>query len=106
MTEPEIVAIAEAVRASCLPIPLDTRVEICPSIQHSKTPAQVLIRWSLQKGLVPLPKSSTPSRILENAQVFDGFELTEVEVAQLDGLDRGKDGAVSWGWNVSQWKDE
>lgn len=30
MTEPEIVAIAEAVRASCLPIPLDTRVEICP----------------------------------------------------------------------------
>lgn len=49
----------------------------------SKTPAQVLIRWSLQKGFVPLPKSVTPSRIEENADVYD-FELTFEEMESLE----------------------
>lgn len=46
-----------------------------------RTPAQVLLRWSLQKGFMPLPKSVTLSRIEENAEVF-GFELSE-EMAAL-----------------------
>ncbi len=48
-----------------------------------KTAAQVLIRWSLQKGFVPLPKSVTESRIEENADVYD-FELTGEEMERLE----------------------
>lgn len=51
--------------------------------KYGKTPAQILIRWSLQKGYVPLPKSVTPSRIVENAEIYD-FELTQAEVDELE----------------------
>ncbi|KAM7194468.1 NADP-dependent oxidoreductase domain containing protein [Naviculisporaceae sp. PSN 640] len=50
--------------------------------KYGVTEAQVLIRWSLQKGYVPLPKSVTPERIRENALVY-GFELTQEEVDEL-----------------------
>lgn len=50
--------------------------------RHGKTEAQVLLRWSLQRGYVPLVKSVTPSRIAENAAVFD-FELTEHDVDDI-----------------------
>ncbi|KAE8379855.1 NADP-dependent oxidoreductase domain-containing protein [Aspergillus bertholletiae] len=52
------------------------------SKKHKKSPAQILIRWSLQKGFVPLPKSATPERIIENADVFD-FELDEDDMQSL-----------------------
>ena len=55
--------------------------------KHGKTWAQVLVRWSLQKGFVPLPKSVTPARIKENAEVYD-FELNAEEMEML-----GKRGA-------------
>jgi len=55
---------------------------------HARTAAQVVLRWSLQKGYVPLPKSVHRARIAENAAVFD-FELTADEMARLDGLDEG-----------------
>jgi diketogulonate reductase-like aldo/keto reductase len=51
--------------------------------KYKKTPAQVLLRWSLQMGFVPLPKSVHEERIRENADIFD-FELTEEEVRALD----------------------
>ncbi|KAI0417062.1 2,5-diketo-D-gluconic acid reductase A [Xylaria grammica] len=51
--------------------------------KHGKTEAQVLLRWSLQKGLLPLPKSVTPSRIKENADLYN-FELSQDEVAELE----------------------
>ncbi|KAG1745130.1 NADP-dependent oxidoreductase domain-containing protein [Suillus paluster] len=63
--------------------------------KYSKDAAQILIRWSLQRGFVPLPKSSQPHRIISNNQVFDwNIELTDM--AKLDALDRGKEGAVTW----------
>lgn len=54
--------------------------------QTGKTGAQVMIRWSLQKGFLPLPKSADPSRIAENIDVFD-FQLSEAQMAELDALD-------------------
>ncbi|GAA5950056.1 hypothetical protein JCM3765_004178 [Sporobolomyces pararoseus] len=63
--------------------------------KHSATVAQVLIRWSLQKGYVPLPKSDTPGRIQENFDVF-GLALDDEDMREMDSLDRGKAGSVSW----------
>ena len=54
-----------------------------------RTPAQVLLRWNLQKGSVTIPKSVTPQRIRENAAIFD-FELSAEDVARIDGLDCGQ----------------
>lgn len=63
------------------------------SKKHDKTTGQVLIRYCLQKGWVPLPKSDTPSRIEANADVY-GFELDEEDMKALDGLDQGAKGAI------------
>lgn len=63
--------------------------------KHGKKAPQVLIRWSLQKGYVPLPKSVTPGRIAANIDVFD-FELDAEDMAALDSLDEGSEGACSW----------
>lgn len=67
---------------------LDELEEIAKA--HDKTVAQVVLRWSLQKGFVPLPKSVTPSRIKENIELFD-FELSEFEMGLIDAL-QGKAG--------------
>lgn len=53
--------------------------------RYEKTPAQVCLRWIIQKGVVPLPKSVTPARIRSNFDVFD-FTLTEEDVAAIDRL--------------------
>jgi 2,5-diketo-D-gluconate reductase A len=55
---------------------------------HSKTPAQVMLRWHIQQGRQVIPKSVTLSRIAENFDVFD-FELTAAELAVIDALDTG-----------------
>ncbi len=60
---------------------------------RSRSPAQVLIRWSLQHGLVVIPKSADRERIRENAGVFD-FELSAEEMHTLDAL--GEDFHTSW----------
>lgn len=53
--------------------------------KYGKSSAQVALRWSLQKGYLPLPKSVTPARIIENGDLFD-FELTAEEITAIDGL--------------------
>ena len=60
---------------------------------HRKSTPQVLIRYALQRNWVPLPKSDTPARIVENADVFD-FVLSERDMSDLDALDRGEEGAI------------
>ena len=65
-TEPPVVAAAEA---------------------HGVTPGQVILRWQVQLGCIPIPKSATPERQRTNLDVF-GFELTEEEVAAISGLGR------------------
>ena len=55
---------------------------------HGKSPAQVVLRWLTQRGIVPLVKSSNPQRMRENLDIFD-FTLTEAELAQIAGLDTG-----------------
>ena len=54
--------------------------------KYDKSAAQVLVRWSLQHGFLPLPKSTHAKRINQNAAVFD-FELTDAEIAALDQLE-------------------
>lgn len=62
------------------------------SDKHDKSPAQVLLRFSLQKGWITLVKSQTPRRIRENINIFD-FKLTEDDMAALNNLDQGSAGA-------------
>jgi len=52
-----------------------------------RTPAQVTLRWAIQRGDVVFPKSVTRSRIEENFALFD-FELTDDEMAEITALDR------------------
>ena len=56
--------------------------------KYAKTPAQVVLRWHLQHGIVAIPKSVHAERIAENADVFD-FRLTEEEMRRIDDLDTG-----------------
>lgn len=56
---------------------------------HGRSAAQVILRWNVQHGYLPIPKSADPERQRQNLAVFD-FELTADEVAAIDALDRGE----------------
>jgi 2,5-diketo-D-gluconate reductase A len=58
------------------------------SVAHRKTPAQVVLRWHLQKGFVVFPKSVRTERLRENLDLFD-FTLSDTEMAAIDALDAG-----------------
>jgi 2,5-diketo-D-gluconate reductase A len=59
--------------------------------RHDKTPAQVVLRWHLQRSSIVFPKSVTPARIRENLELFD-FWLLPSEMDRITALDRGEDG--------------
>jgi 2,5-diketo-D-gluconate reductase A len=59
--------------------------------QVGRTPAQVALRWHIQRGDIVFPKSSTPERMAENFALFD-FELDDEAMAAITGLDKGEDG--------------
>jgi diketogulonate reductase-like aldo/keto reductase len=55
---------------------------------HGRKPVQVVLRWHLQIGALPIPKSADPDRMRQNLAVFD-FELSPAEMDALAGIDRG-----------------
>ena len=63
----------------------DPKVKAIAS-KHSKSPAQVLIRWQVQRGVIVIPKSVTPARIEENANIFD-FQLSAEEMKKIESID-------------------
>lgn len=69
---------------------LDNAELLALADKYGKTAAQVALRWSLQMGFLPLPKSETAERIRKNAQIFD-FELADEDVKKLENLDTGID---------------
>jgi diketogulonate reductase-like aldo/keto reductase len=55
------------------------------AISHNKSPSQIALRWCVQKGVIPLPKSTNEGRIKENINIFD-FTLSFKEMKQIDGM--------------------
>jgi 2,5-diketo-D-gluconate reductase A len=70
---------------------LDDRVITAIAERLGRSPAQVVLRWHLQRGSIVFPKSTTPARIRENFELFD-FELEPGDVEEIAGLDRGEAG--------------
>lgn len=67
---------------------LDNPTVTSVAANYGKSPAQVLIRWSLQLGNVVIPRSSSPERVAANIDVFD-YELTPADMDRLNSLDDG-----------------
>ena len=57
--------------------------------KYKKTPAQIALRWHIQRGIIIIPKSQKPERMEENFEIFD-FDMSEEEIKEIDGLN-GKD---------------
>jgi len=58
---------------------------------HGRSPAQVILRWQIQEGIIAIPKSVTPERIKANLELFD-FELDGDDIAAIETLDKGEAG--------------
>jgi 2,5-diketo-D-gluconate reductase A len=70
--------------------PVDTEPVIAEiAAEHEVTPAQVVLRWHVQLGAVPVPKSASPRRQAENLDVF-GFRLTDAEITAISSLESGR----------------
>jgi len=72
---------------------LDDPVVTAIADKVGRFPAQVVLRWQIQRGSIVFPKSTTPARIRENFELFD-FELQAGDVEQIDALDRGEAGRI------------
>lgn len=68
--------------------PLDHPVIVELASRHAKTPAQIILRWHIEHGLSPIPKSVTGRRIVENIDIVD-FTLAPEDIAVIDSLDTG-----------------
>ncbi|XP_013210747.1 alcohol dehydrogenase [NADP(+)] isoform X1 [Microtus ochrogaster] len=69
------------------PVLLEDPVVLALAEKHGRSPAQILLRWQVQRKVICVPKSVTPSRILQNIQVFD-FTFSPEEMKQLDALNK------------------
>ncbi len=67
---------------------VDIEVIKALSEKYHKTPAQIILRWDIQKGVVTIPKSSNKERINSNADIFN-FEISEEDMKKIDSLDKG-----------------
>lgn len=67
---------------------LDDPTLVNVASRHGKTPAQVLLRWQVQRGVSAIPKATGREHLRENIDIFD-FELGEADLAELNGLDQG-----------------
>ncbi len=61
--------------------------------RHDRTPAQIVLRWHIELGLVPIPRSTNRERLAQNLRIFD-FSLTAEEMQALSALDRGESAAT------------
>lgn len=71
---------------------MESSERVCPILKKNPRLSSLTL---VCKSFVPLPKSARPERIASNLDVFN-FELSEADMKELDGLDRGRDGAVTW----------
>lgn len=69
------------------PVLLKEPVVLALAEKYSRSPAQILLRWQVQRKVICIPKSITPSRILQNIQVFD-FTFSAEDMKQLDALNK------------------
>ncbi|MGK3709912.1 aldo/keto reductase [Arthrobacter sp. IK3] len=72
---------------------LEDTVVTALAAKYGKKPGQIVLRWHVQQGLVPIPKASSPAHLEENLAVFD-FALEETEIADLSALDTGEAGIL------------
>ena len=70
---------------------LDDPVITAIADELGRSPAQVVLRWHIERGNIVFPKSTTPARIKENFELFD-FELDPDDAAKIDALDKGEAG--------------
>lgn len=59
------------------------------AVKYCKTPAQIVLRWDIQKGVVTIPKSVKKERIISNSKIFD-FEISQDDIKLIDGLNRSE----------------
>lgn len=64
------------------------------SQKYKKSIVQIVLRWHMQKGVIPIPKSSNENRIKENIDIFD-FEISSEDMKAIDSLDEGYDRSVT-----------
>lgn len=69
---------------------LDDPTLIKIAANYGKTPAQIVLRWNIELGIVTIPRSSNPARLTQNLDIFD-FALTAAEIAAISALDTGEE---------------
>jgi diketogulonate reductase-like aldo/keto reductase len=70
------------------------------ALKRNRTPAQIVLRWHVQLGLVPIPKSKHPERIKENFNIFE-FKLNDIEMKKISSLSTGK--RFCWNPEDAKW---
>ena len=71
--------------------------------KHGRSPAQVVLRWAMQRGTVPLPKSVTPHRLDENLASLD-FELDDADMGSIKSMDRNFRFSRGGNFSLTSWQ--